>query len=703
MSFDSIDTEELLTGKQRIIAEAKRRFKQCEDWESDTRKRFLEDIRFANADPDNLWQWPSEIRTDREQGNRPCLTVNKVRQHNLQIINDAKQNKVGVKIRPVGNEATYDSAQIMEGIINHIEYISDAQDAYSTATKFQVEGGIGYWRIVTDYAGDDTFDQEIYIRRIDDPLSVYMDPDINTISGIDSRFAFIYTDMPKDEFREAYPQYESMAGQAALGHDDFWVTKDHVRICEYFRRIAKTDKMIRFTDPTTGEVVSTRVSSEQFKSLAQELQQAIIDNPDTVEREIYDTTVEWNLIIGDEVAETREWKGRYIPIIRAIGEETKIDGKLDRKGHTRALKDPQRIYNYWTSTAVEQVALQTKTPWVAPAQAIEGNEVMWSMANIINYSYLPWNHVDDKGQPIPPPFKAEPPTMAQAYLSGMEISSREMMMASGQYEANFGEQGNERTGKAINERQRSGERATYHYIDNLAISVRDTGKILIDLIPKIYDTPRVIRIMAASGMEREILLNPDPQRMQAYQKTQEILGQKVQEIFNPLVGRYDVISDVGPAYATRRQEAFNMLSQVVTQAPELMQVIGDLVFKNTDAPGAEEVAERLKRMVPPQALGEGPPPAVQQLQEQLQMAQEMIRKLSLELEEDKIKLQQKDQLRDIEAYDSVTKRLSVLIKEQINPRDIAKMVHDLMMEEHRVNLQSTLPNVGMEASQQEAQ
>lgn len=678
-----LTNEEYLTGDDKIIAEAQRRFRQCEEWESRARKLFLEDIKFSNADSDNGYQWPNEIRRNRDIDERPCLTINKTHQHNLQIINDAKQNKPRCKVNPVGNGATFEAAQIYEGVFRHIEYISNATVAYDTATSFQVQGGIGYWRVVTDYLGNDNFDQEIFIRRIKDPLTVYLDPDINEVDGSDSRFGFVFDDMPLDEFRQAYPEYKEMGGATALGNSDGWIDKNHIRVAEYYRRVENKDQLISFTDPRTGQQSMLRRGN-----IPSEIIDGIIDDPSTRTRELKTWKVEWYLIIGDEVAERRQWAGEYIPIVRVIGEETIINGELDRKGHTRCMRDPQRIYNYWSSSAVEHVALQSKTPFIAAAKSIENLETYWETANTVNHSVLPYNSVDDDGNPLPAPERAEAPVMAAAYVQGMEIAQREMSMVSGQYDAQFGNRSNEVSGKAIQERQRKGDNATYHFIDNLAIAIRYTGKILIDLIPKIYDTPRILRIIGEDGEESHVQL--DPQAQQAYQIKQRIKDAKekadVHAIFNPNVGRYDVEADIGPAYATRRQEAFNAISQIMSQAPETMNIIGDLLFKAADFPMANEIAERLERMVPPQAKGEGVPPAVQQLQMQLQNTQKILADMTQELGEERLRLKAKDAQKDIDVYEAVTKRMSILIKEQVNPKDIAMMLHDLMKEEHRSSM-----------------
>ena len=1020
---DTYDVLETLTGDDKIVREALTRLEYCSNREGECRKLFLEDIKFANADSNNGYQWPNDIQTNRNCEKRPCLTINKTHQHNLQIINDAKQNKASIKIRPVGNESTYEAAEVYEGIIRHIEYISNASDAYDTGVKFQVEGGIGYWRVVTDYIGDDTFDQEIYIRRIKDPLSVFLDPDINEIDGSDAMFGFVFTDMKREMAREKYPKFKDMMGQNALGNSDNWIDDHHVRVCEYFRRVKKTDRLITFQHPDTGIQHTMRESK-----LPPKIAKAVIDDPISQCRGIEDYEVEWFLFIGNKIADRRIWPGTTIPLVRCIGEETIIDGKIDRKGHTRAMKDPQRIYNYWSplaldtplptpsgwttmeavragdwlldesgnpvevsgvspvfirrkcyrvnfddgshivadaehkwtveergkaimggwewldktvstaeltpkkhfikttkpldlpdielpidpyllgvwlgdgdsmcaricagafdieemreniislntpynigvarmyrdrsagvftvhgllsslqklglvgnkhipeiylrasrkqreallqglmdtdgsisarkqcdftntnnaiafgfsellrsvgikavfcrrkatrrmfpsgkeyacqeatqfsfsadpdqpvfrlkrkfnvqtqdrithwrrtkrhrinsvvevqsvpvkcvainsashlflagegmvpthnSAAVEFVALQGKTPFVGAAAAIEGNETYWREANVKNFSILPYKHVDDDGNPIPPPTRAEAPVFAPAYVQGMQVAQAEMAMVSGQYEATFGEKSNERSGRAINERARQGDRATYHFIDNQAIAIRRTGKIIIELIPKIYDTKREINILANDGVPSRVTIDPEAKQSYLIKRKQEA-EEVAQIMINPNIGRYDVQADVGPAYATRRQEAFNALSQILSQSSELVPLVGDLLFKAADFPMAEEVAERLERMVPPQAKGEGMTPAVQQMQMQLKQMQGSIAALIGQLAEEKSKVKAKDQQKEIDVYEAITKRIEVLLKNVIvTPKDNATMLHDLMVEEHASSL-----------------
>lgn len=684
--MNDLSVEEGLKGDEKVIAEAKRRWKQCVDWESVARQRGRDDRKFAEGDTDNKYQWPDSVRSGREKSQRPCLTINKTRQHNLHIINDAKQNTPSIKIIPTGGDSTYQSAQIYEGVIRHIEYISNSAAAYDNATEFQVKSGIGYWRVVTDYATPDDFDQEILIQPINDPDNVYLDPDIIQKDGSDARYAFIFVDMSKEEFQATYPKYKDYASNSSLG--DTTTTQDeyHVRLVEYFRAVPKKDRIVAYVDPETGMRTVERES--KIREKYQELADHVIDNPQTKMRDIVDTEIEWRLIVGETVLEKQVWPGRYIPVIRVIGEETVIDGQMDRKGHTRALKDQQRIYNYAASSSVEFVALQSKSPYIASVASIENLGEYYDSANTDNYSVLPYNHMDDDGNELAPPKKADIPVASPAFIQLMQDAHQQMDMASGQYEATFGERSNERSGVAINARQRQGDKATYHFIDNLALAIRFTGKILLDLIPKIYDTQRIIRILAEDGSSAEVMI--DPEMQQVYAQRMNRRTQEVQHIFNPSVGNYDVMCDVEPGYATKREEAFNALTNIIERNPNAFMLFGDLWAKNADFAEADKIAERIQNMLPPAAKGEGVDPNIQQMQQQLQKAQQINGKLLQSLSESKLKEKDYSEENSIKAYDAETKRMAVegeiLSKHVVTPRLEAEMLHKMAVQEHQGGL-----------------
>lgn len=669
---------------QRILREAQERFRRCEEWEGYARSLFVDDLKFANADSDNKYQWTKELYDERSKDLRPSLTVNKTRQHNLNIINDAKMNKPSIKYRAAGNGATVESARILDGIARHIEYQSNAPAHYDIATTFQVEGGIGYLRVLTDYVSPESFDQDIFVQAVADPLTVYIDPDARAPAKEDMRFAFIFEDIPTEKFKQRYPKYAAYAGVEGFGGDKGWQDKDHVRVAEYFEVVEEADELLAFDGPN-GEAITLLASQLR----AADPKSKVFDDPMTRRRDVFRKVVKYHFLVGSRLVEEEEkiWPGDVIPIIPVVGEEVIIDGRMDRKGHTRALKDPQRMYNWWASSAVEYGALQTKTPWLVGVESVEGVEDYWRTANRINHAFLPYKAVGGDGQALPPPVRVEPPVPSPVALKGMEVAAMEMQMVSGQYENQMGQQGNERTGKAISERQRQGDRATYHFIDNLAIAVRQVGKIILDLIPKVYDTNRVITILAENGESMEVKL--DPQAKQAHVMELNENNDVIGRILNPGIGQYEVLADVGPGYATRREEAFNALTLLLTQSPTLTGVIGDLMFRAGDFPMAEEAAERLKRMVPPQALGQGPSQNEQMLAMQVQQLQDALKATMWELQVEKGKMQARLEKREVDVYDAITKRIDVVGKQGLSALQLAKLQQDVVKESREVPISDT--------------
>jgi hypothetical protein len=635
-----------------VLERAKKRWTRCVEWERDQRKLFLDDIRFLFGDPDNNYQWPDQVRYQRNLDGRPMLTVNKTHTHWLMVVNDGKQNKPSVKVHPVGNGATYESAQVYEGIIRHIEYISNAQTAYDRASEFQVGGGVGYWRLITKYTDDNGFDQEIFIQQIADPMTVYMDPDIKELDGSDARFGFIFDEMLKDDFERKYPDSNGNMNAAFNGATGGWITKDKIRLAEYFEIEEGKEYMFAVTDEQ-GQTVFKRESD--FTPEQAKLLKRVKNDPNVQKRRVDKRTVRHYTIAGNEIVDKAVWAGKYIPIVRCIGEEVIIDGRLERKGLVRYLKDAQRMYNYNSSAQVEFGALQSKSPYIAPVEAIEGLENYWATANRENHAYLPYNSIDEQGNPVPKPERQQPPTGAPVYESGIQIAAMEMQMASGQYEATFGQKSNERSGVAIDERQRQGDKATYHFIDGLAKAIRFTGKQLIDLIPKIYDTERIIRILAENGDEEVVSINP--QMREAMIERKNAVTQQVEKIFNPTVGTYDVVADVGPNYDTKREEEFKAIKDILVGQPALLQVIGDLLFAAADFPGAPEIQERLKNWIPKEIQNGGPDQATVQLQQQLQGAMELIKGLQQQLTDKTQALQIQAKRADIDSLNHLGVRL----------------------------------------------
>jgi hypothetical protein len=443
------------------------------------------------------------------------------------------------------------------------------------------------------------------------------------------------------------------------------------------------DTLYSFIDPSDG-VRKTILESEMPREIAR----AVKDDPLTRTRLVWKPVVEWYLFVGEEQVDSTIWPGSYIPIIRVIGEETVINGILDRKGHTRAMKGAQRMYNYNASGQVEFVALQSKTPWTGAAEAIEEHESLWNTANTENHSFLPFNHLDSNGQPIPVqalPRRQDPPVASPAFEAGMTTAFNQIMMVSGQFQNQLGMMGNERTGEAISQRQAQSDTATFHFQDNFNTALVYTGRQIIELIAKVYDTERVLNLQADDGSTYELLVNP--KAPQAAEIQRAVDGKIVKRIFNPSIGEYEVRSAVGQSFGSQREQTVQALTLILTQAPALTGVIGDLLLSALDFKEASEAAQRLRRMVPPQALGEGPSQTEQQQAQQIQQLQTALGQALQKLGREQLKVAGKDQMRDIDAYNAETDRFKALASAMmLDQGGIKKVVEELIRDAAQTHL-----------------
>lgn len=635
-------------------------------------------MRFYAGDAINLYQWQGETVDARNASGKPCFTLNRTKNYCMQIINDAKQNKAQIEVRPVGNGASFQAAEIIEGIVRHIEYISNAEEAYEKATFDQVISGLGWWRVTTDYAADDSFDQEVFIRRVPDALSVYLDPHIQQYDGSDARFGFVFTDMDRAEFKKTYPKYKDAIADLPFDmdtHDDLWIREDRVRVAEYYRKVMVNDTLHYLPDGTT--IKESQIQDPDMLAQLQAVSQK--------QRDVQRPEIEWYMIVGDRVVDTNIWPGRFVPLVRVVGIETVIDGELDRAGHVRQLLDAQKSLNYYVSAGIEYVAAQTKSPWLADVKAIEGVEEYWRDSNIKNFAVLPYNGMNDEGQPIEPPKRADPPVYAGAFLDGLKVSVEEMEMCSGQPPAVLGEPSNERSGKSILERQRAAANSTYHFVNNLSNAIRFTGKILIDLIcgGVVYDTERITKILAQDGSLQTVKIDPNsPQphvQVQALD-AESFDPQQIATILNPSIGTYDVVAEVGPQYTTRRQEFVKAMMDILAQNESLTPLVGDLVFQNLDFPGAMLIAERMRKNLAathPQVL-DNKDPQVVMLQQQLAQQHMVMQQMGQELQQAKMKAESIAYQKEIDFYKAQSDRMKAV--GSIDPQALKPIIREMVSE-----------------------
>ena len=657
-------------GDEAVLKLANKRIRIAEDATSESREFELDDLKFLAGSPDNQWQWPDDILNTRNSKNsglssRPCLTINKLPQHVRQVTNDQKENRPSGRVIGVNDEADSDLAKILTGMVRHIEYISDADVAYDTACDAQVTTGEGYFRILTDYVDDDSFDQEIKIGRIRNQFSVHMDPTIQDPCGIDSEWCFISEEILKEEFEDLYPDATPISTilQAGIGDDSIgsWINEETIKIAEYFYASYEEVDLHLFQN---GEI------AEEGSFIADELIKA--GNEPVKTRTVRKRTINWCKINGYEILEESVWPGKWIPVIRVIGNEWEIEGKLHISGLVRNAKDPQRMYNYWTSQEAEMLALAPKAPFIGYAGQFEGFEQQWKTANTIPWPYLEVNPdiFDGTGAPLPLPQRSQPPMQQTGLISAKMGASDDIKSTTGQYDSSLGQTSNERSGKAIMARERQGDTGTYHYVDNLARAVRYGVRQIVDLIPKIYDTARIARIMGEDGKADSVKINPEQQQAKI-DVIDENTGAVIESIYNPGVGKYDVVITTGPGYTTKRQEAADMMGQLLQGNKELWGIAGDLFVKNLDWPGADEMAERLKRSIPKELLDENASPELLQAQQQIEQMGQQMEQMAMMLKNMQTSFEQQEI--DVKKFEAETKRIAAMA-DDLKPEQIQDIV-----------------------------
>lgn len=578
--------------------------------DSNNRSAALQDLKFAAGD-----QWPVEIQNSRNIEARPCLTINKIDAYCRQVENQQRQQRPRIKVHPVNNEGDLKVAQVIEGITRHIEVNSNADTAYDTAFAYAVRMGWGYWRVVTDYVREDSFEQEIYIEPIDDPFSVYFDPNSVAPDGSDAEKVLIASVIPKHVFRQMYPGADDGVGFQPRATGDSsaeWVTKEDIRIAEYFYIDREKHDLVMLSDGT--------------KEWADKLPpKAVLDDAGIVEidrRPSYRKKVKWCKMTAMQILEEKEWAGRYIPIIPCYGAQVTIEGKRKKYGLVRNAKDPQRMFNFWRTSLTESIALAPKAKWLMAEGQDEGHENDWALANIKSMPVLRYKQTDIEGRVVPqPPQRLQPEPPPAGIMEAASEVGQDLQTVLGIFDPAQQMIGNV-SGKALQGQQQQVDMSNFHFYDNMTRSIKHTGKILLDLIPKIYDTKRVLRIIGVDG-------KPDMVTLNDLQATGEVLN-------NVTVGEYDVVMDTGPGYNSKRQEAVEAMMPLMAQN-EIFQVAGDLLFRNMDFPGADVIADRLAAMNPLAQIDEKAdiPPAVQmklmQLQKMVQDQQQQMQAMGLDI------------------------------------------------------------------------
>lgn len=567
-----------------LLSKARDRFDDAFNSDQDNREEALDDLEFLSGQ-----QWPDSVRTEREDEGRPILTINRMPQFLRQVTGDIRQTNPAINVIPGDSDASDDMAEIFDGLIRQIERASDATGIYERAAESAASCGIGWFRILTDYVDSRSFEQEIKIKPIENPFSVYCDPEAKDSTRKDANWMFVTQNVPLDIFKEDFPNADQTGWDGAQGEENLkhWYSADSVTIAEYFYKEPVKRKLYQLN---SGEVTD------------QEPPEGI----EYVSRDVDDHKIMWCKMSGNEFLEDpRELPGKYIPVIAVVGEEMHVGERIVRTGVIRYAKDAQRMYNYWRTAQTELVALQPKAPYLVTPNHIKGFENYWENANKKNYPFLPFNP-DERGMV---PQRLTPPMPSSGMMQEIQMSAEDMKATTGIYDAGLGNRSNEQSGVAIRQRQLESDISTSIYVDNLSRAINHCGQIIVDWVPTIYDTTRAIRILGKDDSASIAEINTP-----------------MQSPYGPVLvndmgwGKYDVIVQTGPNYSTQRQESVESMMAFVEKFPQAAPIVGDLIAKNMDWPGADQFAERLKKMVPPEMRDDEEEPSEEQKQ-QMQAAE----------------------------------------------------------------------------------
>lgn len=658
-----------------LVRLARERFAAAEEAESEIRRLADEDIRFRAGQ-----QWDPAVLAQRAIDKRPALVINRIPQFERHITNEQRQAKPSINVSPVDSAGDKETAEVLQGLIRHIEYDSGADVAYDTALTSAVRGGFGYFRAVTEFEDEGSFDQALKIKRVRDPFSVYMDPSAQEQDGSDANWAFVVDDgVSEEQFRAEYPDAEPVKG----GWGSRTTHNGHsCQVVEYFYREREQDELLQLQETVQDEAGNSLPVGEPFslfrsdaEAQAERLASCVVLDS----RPTHRIRVRWAKIAGSKVVQETEFPAKWIPVVPVLGDELWVDGKRVLEGVVRNVKDPQRMYNYWSTAITETIALAPKAPWIGAEGQFKGHERRWAQAASRNVPYLEYNPVAVGGTHAPPPQRNAFEAPIAAMTSAMQFCADDMKATTGIYDSALGNRSNESSGRAILARQNQSQVSSLHFSDNLARSLRHLGRILIDAIPRVYGSARVVRILGEDQSEKMVGLNGA-----------EVENQE--RSFALGTGRYDVTVSMGPSYSSKRQEAAATSMEFMRVYPSAAPLIGDLLAENMDWPGAAKMAERLKKMLPPGIAEPDPDQKLDPgaLMHQVQQSQQMIEQLTQALNAAQDTLEQKAlELQSQERKDLIAKHTDLAKAfASAEPADVAGrtlLLREMQAIEQRLN------------------
>lgn len=605
---------------KKVHERAIKRFKEVLDRERDAREEAILDIRFTQT---NEGQWDDDAQSRRQ--NRPRYTINKVAGAIDQIIGNQRNNRIAIKLKPLGGGADSKKAEIRNGLIRNIEFSSNAQDSYDVGFDGALNGGYGGWRVITEYCDDDIFEQDIKIKPIHDAASsLWFDPSAIEYDKRDADWAFLTKDIPLSSFKSLFPKAstEDFKKLAISDSKGPWFKGENVRIAEYFEKEPIKRTLLLLSD-------SRVVYEDDVSDVLDELSLSGVEVVKT--RQVNTYKIKRYLMNGAEILEKpKPLPGKYIPLVPVFGRTIWIEGVQYIRGLTRFAKDSQRIYNYTRSAIVETAALAPQDPyWMTKKQAA-GNEAKLRRMNVDNDPVQFFN--PDPESPGAPK-RTGAPQIQSALIEAARAATEDIQATTSIYAPSLGDNPKDQSGKALQLQQQRGDTGSFIYVDNLAKSIKYTGEIINAMLPEVYDTERVIRVVDDEGNDDEVLIN----------QTVTDAGTGREVVINDITsGKYSVQVDTGPAYSTVRQEAADLLIRLAEVSEIFGSITPDLIAKNLDLPGNEELVKRTRKVLISQGVIQPNDDELEEMQQEQMANAERIQQEQEEIARQKAILEAKE-------------------------------------------------------------
>lgn len=548
---------------------------QAEDADRYNREQAITDLDFERG-----MQWDERDRAARELKGLPCITVNVAQQYTGQVVGDFLQNETSIKVLPREDGDTA-IADIRSELIRSIELQSKASRVFASSFGQMVACGISNFRIDVDYAYEDAFDKDIFIRDIPDPLAVRWDPLAFDPTGRDAKYCFVADELTKDEYKAKYPD----AAEPSILERDLrgtaqsscWVgQRDTILVPEYWSIVEKPR--------TIGMTVEGK--SQDLTDLPRRKWPKLAIDSDTkqpiIREKVKCKYAVRQLTNGLEpLDDPYELRLSRLPIIRVSGREVRVNGERTRFGIIRHLRDDQLMKNYLRSIRTEIIMKAARVNFIAQASSVAGRERDWGDNTLV--------YADN----TPAPTEVTSRNLT-AMITEEEFFTKDMAEVTGIFEASRGMPSNETSGRAILARQSEGDTATIVYHTNMTDAQQEAGEVINELIPTVYDTARTIRTVGPDLAVKLVRIN-DPASKDANGKPDAV---------DLTLGKYDVTISTGPSYATRRQEGVMQLMELAQRAPQVVEVAADIIVGEMDLVNGQQLQERIKRAMPPQVLGE---------------------------------------------------------------------------------------------------